>query len=543
MRFLVAMLALWLTPLAAQPQPARPEVHGAVTEPGTHQPVVDATVTVWLRPNPPPVPLLNGGFKDVYLKTKTGNDGAFSFQVERYGVIMVKVEKPGYRAETLPPLTDQATITIDKDHPSRPLALHLSRPGVLTGRVIDEETRKPVAHVKLAAFQAAFSVGRRRFLNWGDAVETDGAGQFAIHNLSPAEYVVVIRPPSADEARVVARFEPADAEAIDYDFERTWWPGGHDQDLAVPVPVAGGQTFDVGQIAVRKAPLYRAKAVFSSAACAPDLRVNLSFVVATADSLSTRGLGSVVCGQPFLLTGLGPGSYTIEAHTDGPFETLERGRLALDIKDKNIEVKSLLARGVDVDLQVTPTEGSPKTDWSKVRVLLRPRGRGSYGNELPRMLDEEGRVHLDNVEVRECDFSLTGLPAGFYVKDLRYNGAAMPLTAVTISGAAMAHKIEIVVDNKPASLTGETVPGSRVILARLPLAANPLLSLIPTLAGEDGRYQFSNLAPGEYRVFAIATEGIRKLNQPGVLDALIQTAAKVTLESGTAKTQNLEPVK
>ena len=502
-------------------------------------------MTVYLRPEPAPAILINGGFKDVYLTTKTGNDGRFAFEGERYSTLMVKVTKEGFRgAAMFQPAIDQANFTLDKDQTARDLVLHLSRPGAITGRVVDEETRKPVARVKLAAYQVNYLGGHRSFLPGGGPLETDAAGQFTLGGLSATDYVVAVRPGSPEDGRILTRFQPAEFEVIDHDFERTWWPGGHDQDVAVPVPVGSGQTFDIGQIAVRKAPLCRVKATLSSASCAPGEQVHVGLVVRSGLFTSQSNSTPVPCGEPFLITRLAPGSYWIEARSDKrTAESVERASLPFVIEDKNIEVKSVLARGVDIDLRIVPDEGSRKADWSGVRLLLHPRGRAPYLPEIPGSPDREGRLRLVNVEARDYDLRFSDLPPGFYISEVRYNGAVMPFSTLTVNGSAMAHRIEVAVDDKPAAVAGETRPGSRVVLARWPInTPDPRSCLLTTDAGEDGKYQFSNLAPVEYRLFAIAAEAVPQLERPGVLDRMLLSARRLTLAPNAVLTEHLDPL-
>jgi hypothetical protein len=538
---LSAQMALLVGHLCAQAQPARPQVHGTVTEPGSNQPIVDAIITVKLRPEPVPKILINGGFKDVYLTTKSSNDGSFSFEIERYGVILVTVAKEGYRgAAMFEAAINQSTLTLDADHPTRDIALHLTRPGALTGHVIEEATRKPAAHVKLGAFQADYQGGLRRFLPGGPPVETDAEGQFTIRNLTAAEYVVAVRPQSQSDGRIVTRFEPADFELIERDFERTWWPGGRDEDLAIPVPVASGQTFDIGQIAVRKAPLYRVKATLSSPSCAPGELVDVSHVIRHGFFTFGSDYAPVTCGEAFLMTGLTPGTYWIEARTSKrPLASTERASVPVEVKDKNIEVKSVMARGVDIDLRIVPTGGSrQEADWSGVRPLLRPYGRIPSMSEMP---NPGGHLQLVNMEARDYFLSFDNLPPGFYVKEVRYNGAVMPFGTLKVSGAPMAHEVEVVVDDKPASVTGKTESGAIVILARWPITTpDPRTSYTAIHAGADGKYQALNLAPVEYRIFAMPVDAARKLDRPGVLDGLLQSAKKLTLAPNAAQSQDLE---
>ena len=532
--------------LLGQVQDLRTQVHGFVTELGTNQPVADATVKLWLRANPAPKVLINGGFTGVDLTTQTGHDGSFSFEIEGEGVIRVQAIKEGFRGAAMFESTfDQATLTLDKDHAVRDVSLHLTRPGSITGRVIDEETRKPVAHVKLGAFQANYQGGLRGFIPAGAVGESDGEGRFTLRNLPATDVVVAVRPHSIDDGRVLSHFEAADFEKIDSDFERTWWPGGRDEETAFPIPLGSGQIFDIGQIAVRKAPLYRAKVTLASASCAPGELVQVSQVVRHGFFNSQGNSTAVPCGEPFLITRLAPGAYWVEARSEKrPLATLERASVPFEIRDKNVEVKSLLSRGVDIDLSIVPTEGSRKADWSAVRVMMMPRGRASrIMSELPGSPGEDGRLHLVNVDVREYQLRFSGLPAGFYVKEVRYNGAVMPFATLTVTGAAMAHKIEVAVDDKPATLTGETKPGSQVVLAMWPIRTpDPRTSLIHRRGGEDGKYQFVNVAPGEYRIFAIHDATASQLNRPGVLDRMLQSAKKVTLSPASSGTENLDPL-
>jgi hypothetical protein len=534
---LCAQLALFWSPLCAQPQAPRPEVRGSVTEPGSNQPIPDATITVYLRPEPAPKILINGGFKDVYLTTKTGNDGSFSFTVERYGVLMIKVAKDGFRGAAMfePPI-DQANLTLDAEHPIRDVALHLTRPGAITGRVIDEETRKPLPKVKLGAYQADYQGGRRRFLPGAPAVETDGEGKFTISNLSPTDFVIVVRPHSQEDGRIVTNFEPADVDIVDRELERTWWPGGRDEELAIPVPVGSGQVFDIGQIAVRKAPLYRAKVTLERNSCAPGEMVRVALVTHVGFFTNSANGTAVPCGAPFLITRLAAGTYWVEAQAG-----TARASVPIDIRDKNVEARGALAPGVDIELRIAPTPGSRKADWSGVRLMFRPYGRAMNMADIPGSPDVEGRLRLVNVDARHFELRFSNLPAGFYVKEVLYNGAVMPFATLTPNSAAIAHKVEVVVDDKPAAVAGETRPGARVVLARWPITTpDPRSSLITTDAGEDGKYQITGLAPIEYRIFAIPADRARQLDRPGVLDGFLQSAKKLTLSPNATQTQNLD---
>src|SRR5262245_16628436 len=65
------------------------------------------------------------------------------------------------------------------------------------------------------------------------------------------------------------------------------------------------------------------------------------------------------------------------------------------------------------------------------------------------------------------------------------------------------------------------------------------LSVRSIVADEDGKFQFVGLAPGEYRILAVAPEVAEKLDEPHVLEQLLSAADRVTLTAGVAENQAL----
>jgi hypothetical protein len=114
--------------------------------------------------------------------------------------------------------------------------LFLARPGRLTGIVVDEVTGKPIANLNLGAVKPERPAG------WPAAgsATTDSKGEFTIADLPPGEYDVEITPQINPDQRVLTRFTEKDAQTVEQDFERTYWPGGHGKDTAMPVKLASG---------------------------------------------------------------------------------------------------------------------------------------------------------------------------------------------------------------------------------------------------------------------------------------------------------------
>jgi len=170
-------------------------------------------------------------------------------------VVRVQAIKEGFRGAAMFESTfDQATLTLDKDHPVRDLSLHLrARARSLDGSSM---RRRGAGRAREDRRLPGQLPGRTARLHSRCAIgEIDDEGRFALRNLPATDIVVArFRPHSVEDGHILTRFEPADVERVDSDFERTWWPGGRDEESTFPIPLGSGQTLDIGQIAVRKVP-------------------------------------------------------------------------------------------------------------------------------------------------------------------------------------------------------------------------------------------------------------------------------------------------
>jgi hypothetical protein len=141
---------------------------------------------------------------------------------------------------------------------------------------------------------------------------------------------------------------------------------------------------------------------------------------------------------------------------------------------------------------------------------------------------------------------VSGLNTGFYVKEIQYDGIATSdgLISVDESGS-----LEVVVDDKPATLRGVVANGNdpvsrpQIVLAKWPPNREDLfLSVSGASGNDDGRFQLVGLAPGEYRILAVPEETRAGLEEPGVLQRLLEHAEKVILEPSEVQELRLKPV-
>ena len=528
------MLLLILTALLVASQDTKSTflISGTVVEPGTDQAIPGAVVK------------LTGAGDEFPLFTETDSAGAFRFDIETAGPFQVSVQKNGYgRAGPIfdPELPAAPRGIVDSSHRQRVLKLFLAQPGKISGVVIDAETKKPVANLIAVANQAEWRSGHREaFLS--SIAQTEPDGSFSI-GAAPGEYLVSLAVLQPREGRLRTQFTDDDLKAVDLGYAQTYWPGGGSADTGSPVTLYSGGSVTVGQLLVRKSPHYRIHASLSG--CAPGAMIQLNLET-RRDSLSNgERLGTIPCGKEALIAGIEPGTYWIEAFTAGPDPTRrEMASIAFTIGNRNIDLAIPLQPGVDIDGRVVSAEGAAKPPVIDLR--LAPASGIDYAPEKPRPTASDGTFRLSNVEIREQRLVIDP-PAPFYVKEVLYNGARLAGTTFAVDAFAGTQTLTVVIDDKAASVSGrverdgDADQPADAVICRWPVGASPYSAVKRAPVDDNGKFQFSGLAPGDYRLFAILRSTRKKLEEPGVLDRLLRAADTISLTPGGFQNVTLKP--
>lgn len=383
-------------------------------------------------------------------------------------------------------------MSLTKEHPSREVKFQMARPGELSGRVVDFETGKPVAGLHVWANRATYSGRQRSAWPTENDATTGDDGRFVIHGLTP---------------------------------------GGGDMSVMAPVPVGSGAQVSVGEIVARKAPLYRIHGSFAAGGCAPGDKIELIRVTQVSGARGNYYLGSVPCGKDFLLVGREPDTYWLNASVSTSGHRVF-GFVPVTITDKNVEAAIVLGPGVAIDARFVMAEGSRQPDFKPIRLMMSPVGGANTGAGPPEAPDANGQLRLTGLPL--CDYGVTlfGLPEGFYFKEIRYNGSALPGKTVPLNGEAMAHNLEILLDDKPAAVSDGDRKAARaaVVMIKCPLSDAAYREPFGAATDDEGRFRIGGLAPGTYRVFAVAREMIGDIENFTVLDRVLKGAKEVTLD-------------
>ncbi len=529
--------------------PPKPEIRGTVAEPGSLRPVSDAAVLLFAQPAAG-VRLSADMFSDASAiqTARTDATGAFRFALDQFGAFRVQARKEGY-VEGGPVLrgpTSTLDLNISRDHPSREIRLIIGRPSDVAGLVEDEETRKPIGGLDIFAFSVFYLREQRRRLPQGHAV-TGSDGRFLIKGMRPGDVMVGIRLKPWGPERIMKDFVDADAARVDEGYEETFWPGGADLASAYPLALGSGDSIDLGSLRVRRTRLHRVRVSAPGLECGPGIAARVALADMRVGLYET--VAEVPCDRGFLVRGLAPGAYRIQIEEHGrPDDVRLRGVLAFELGEKNLEISVPMIRGVDVEGLILPADGSSRPDLSRVEVRMPTSATMVRTHDLRLYRpDAEGRFRVINTLVEEKEVQVTGLPEGFYTKELRYNGAKCSRQTVTLNAGALTHRLEIVVGDKSATINGSVVRRDRpfggpfVVIVPWPLASpSALWPVVSTTGDEDGKFGFTGLAPGEYRVLAISQAEKGRIDEPNLLARLLPNAKKVVLMAGAAHNETLE---
>lgn len=466
--------------------------------------------------------------------------GEFRLIAQKAGTFFVFANKDGYFAA---PNTQFAqAVNVGPGMTPTLVSLTLVRSGQVGGRVLDQETRQPVPGTEVFLYARRATYGRVGVSRAGpgDQVLTDREGRFLFTGRPSGAYLASAHVTLQPAERVISSFSTADLDIVDQAYADTYWPGGGGVESALPVNLTGGGYADVGSISIRKVPQYRVHVVIPQGDCVAGESVKLSVLQAG----STASIGVFPCGSEVLLRGFDSGSYMIYAVSNRQggrpdMETAVWGNARLVIGDKNAEVTVPLQHGRVIEGQLVVGEGmaalagDPGISTRPIDVMEGARPDAEtfirWGEDHKFTLAVSPN-HAQSLLVRE-----PFLNSGLYARQIRYNGVPLREFVIPSTGVAT-NKLEIVMDDKRAVVSGNVTDGSRSIpdayvmmvpdgtrAQDLPEAWNQ------NTQARNGSFSISGMTPGDYRLFAVTADQRDKIHEPGVLDRILATAQKIAV--------------
>jgi hypothetical protein len=456
----------------AQPQP--PGISGTITNGVSGEPILRAHVM--LRAESSDTPMKYGAL--------TTAEGKFSISPLPPGVYTVTVEKPGFVPAPNQWGSTYLSLKVKEGDAASDLKLKLLPQAVISGRVLDADGR-PVEHMRVETARGRSAA----------STTTNARGEFRLSGLRPGRYLVRAMPPEGGPPEI----RTDGTKEINYGI--TYYPGAPVESSATGITARAGAEMAAIDIHLTPTPITRVSGVVVGLpAGAKGYVLSRTYGPGFREGYTT----SMLTDPHFTLWRLPPGKYRLSAWCEPPGGAVHTSSVEVELGGANIDNIELsfvppfaVAGSLEGDLP--PPENSPKRT-----VTLRSVGPGAWTSK-PADIGPDGAFRVEKVHPDRYRVELHGLPAAVYVKSVRMGQAESPGNWLDLSRGPASASLTVSVAVAKGSLSGTVQgpdgPASGLMVGLYPDASDGLDELRTVLA-EGGKYSFTGVPTGSYRVFA-----------------------------------------
>lgn len=513
-------------------------VGGTVVDRGTGSPLAKALVTLSTEEAEP-------------LEALAITDGAgrFAFASIPSGRYQLQADCKGYLHAWYGAETANHPPGIIKLHAGerRDFVLRLEALGAVSGVVVDAEG-DPLPGVTVSLWMQSFWRGKPRFFQ-RNSVDSDDRGVYRISNVVGGRYILMAN----GLGHQAFRMQPeaiADQKAPEpARYGVLFYPGTDRMSLAAVIAVEPGK--EVKGTDFRMSP--NSTATLRGTVILPlelpaDSRID---VVITQQDLPDENQDHFAFSVP------GP-NYSFEQYGMAPGEYLLLTRLSLGERryqgvqrvemssGANKEVTLTLDPGIDLSGSLK-VEGDTTGGQRDYRVELSPGDSLSpHGAKPTADVRADGRFVLKSVVAGIWDIGVHPIPAGGYIKSMRL-GDQDVLTEDMIIGPKTTAPLRIVVSARGGVLegsvkriSGEDAARAIVLLAPAGRFSQVLSFYSTAVADETGRYKFTGLTPGSYKLYAFEAMEYGAWQNPEFLKPFDRYGEKVEITEGVNARKEIE---
>jgi len=416
----------------------------------------------------------------------------------------------------------------------------------LTGRLVDDETREPIAgvQVSLVSYPRGMGMPASRYQ---DRAVTDADGRFLIKDLFPVDAALRISAPPAATIREIPAKELAGDnrdKALELppgveSYGSSQWPLGDNETIKISnAPV------DLGEIRLKKTKLHNLSALVGPCEDGARITVTLSHS-AISPLTSPLAIEDIPCGSGFQIQNIPDGTFTLYAAQESPqrrwvsqtVDGLMRSPLRLN-----------LAAFVSVEIGVEVEGGKLEDLPSGLKLSLTPQNPAVKSDPPEQVSAGAYKAMLYPDERYSIDAQV---PPSFYIKRVMYGGAGQPDAFGFTSSTAPVSQLGIILSNHAASVhvhvtSGGNPRSSVVILIRDGITAADLSKRFRQYlrsADASGNAQFAGLSPGTYRAaMPDLSKGIPGSEEAvqALLNDLSRQSSPVTVDEGQTAVVNFD---
>ncbi len=397
----------------------------------------------------------------------------------------------------------------------------------ITGKVTDE-SGEPVEDALLQLLRSSVVAGERRLITMGFQ-HSDDLGRYRFGRLPSGEYYLAATgvPWYANSLRVQIAGSANATDTLGSAYAPVFYPNANSPASAAPLRVSDGQelTADFSLSAVPGSDVFVTVADSSSSSDVSSITGELYLSVNGVKGMDAYQTVVTYMGGPTSIRGVPPGSYKLrlsgvkDGRRIGDFQTVNVAGGPVEV---TLALKSLLR--VEGKLQTDPS--ASLTNAHPVLVLRDVDSAQTFGAAV----SPDGSFQFRAVEpgkYRLVMASRTG-----YIKRVLADGQEARDKTVEVSGDLGPH-LNVLAGNDAGRLKGyvysqgKVLPGALVVLAP-ENESGSLLDYHAFQTDSDGSFDFQNVPPGEYLLFASSQIELEYGNR-SVIGPLLANAKHISI--------------
>jgi Carboxypeptidase regulatory-like domain len=545
------VLTLLFTPFAQASrlqQTSQPSIEGVVRRADTGEPINGAQVTLG-RVDPGLDSILGQIMNPPGVQpVTTDSEGKFAFRNLNPGSYRILASANGYASRSYGqqnPNGPATPVSVTADQPLRDAAIQLLPVGTISGEVLDEHG-SPATGAPVQVLRVVAGTSPPRYQPVGSGI-VDDRGIYRVYSIMPGRYYLSVGSEVAPPPRPSGG-PSSSASARNYAFQ--FFPGVTSVDQAVPVDLQPGTDLSI-DMKTRLQQTYRVRGTVTDLTGRPparsDMKLSYKSLLGGDVTLNLARNYDLATGR-FEVEGIPPGSFILQAQTqvmddasraagEAAWSMFPTARIPIEVKDEDLDgVVMIQTRPAAVSGQVR-FESAATVPLSSATLRLTPLGT----EWLPptAFVAQDGAFRVDGILEGKYSVQFGGFPHGFYVRSITYAGADILNQPWQFSGSASG-TIGVVLSRGAAQLSGivrdaqsAPVGGGQVVLVPEQRSRRDLYRLAG--ADQNGRYTFSDVVPGTYKLFSWETMEYGAYLDPKFVEPFEQQGRAIRLpESSTA---------
>jgi len=473
----------------------------------------------------------------------TDSDGKFQFEGLPAGSVTPEAIKPGFLGNSSGPLPGSVS-SIEFGPATLPITLKLIPEGAIAGEVSDENG-EPLEGFTITVLSRGPQSKRLYPDPWHRAV-TDDEGKFRISGLGPGSYFLLARP------NQVPALATSGKVSVPSGYSPVFYRGSSEPASAVLLKVLPGRTLRAN-FSLKREFFIRLSGTVSG--YAPQEHVSLML----QDSFGAPQNSEIIFDNAsglFHTKWITPGTYTLiaaSAAVDGDassaisFASLHINA-ASDLPNLRLVLQS--TTNIPANVRIRSSGNSAEQQPPVVQLFLAPQDKQFISRAVPFMPSaqpESPEFTRDSVGVfpgvrpgtYQLTFAIGASSSSYYLDSATWGSADLLSDDLVLDSSGAAPPIEVVLRDDAATLNGSVALGDSPVVAMVVVLSDRRKPLFLS-AGPSGKFTFTALPPGVYRLFAVDSSANFEYQDPAFLAKVSSKTQEITLSPKQSASIHLE---